>query len=109
MGEPAHDAEVGDGEDGNLGIGNGFENGHDRRYVNRLLQCPAHHRRFYTQSARSAIPLEQARSEHAATHLVELDAFEQRLEVALSKAFIALALDDLEEDRTDHVLSEDLE
>ena len=41
--------------------------------------------------------------------LVELDAFEQRLEIALAEAFVALALDDLEEDRADHVLGEDLQ
>ncbi len=46
---------------------------------------------------------------HAAPDLVELDAFEQRLEIAVAEAFIALALDDLEEDRADHILGEDLE
>jgi hypothetical protein len=44
-----------------------------------------------------------------APHLVELDRFEQSLEIALAEAFVALALDDLEEDRSDHVLGEDLE
>src|SRR5689334_12765223 len=47
--------------------------------------------------------------EDAPSHLVELDAFEQRLEIALAEAFVALALDDLEEDRADHVLREDLQ
>jgi hypothetical protein len=32
----------------------------------------------------------------------------QRLEIALAEAFVALALDDLEEDRADHILGEDL-
>src|SRR5690606_14955938 len=45
----------------------------------------------------------------AAADLVELDRFEQRLEIALAEALIALALDDLEEDRADHVLGEDLQ
>ena len=37
------------------------------------------------------------------------DAFEQRLEIAFAEALIALALDDLEEDRADGVLGEDLQ
>src|SRR5690606_41198788 len=48
-------------------------------------------------------------SEDPAPHLVALDALEQRLEVALAEAFVALALDDLEEDRADRVLGEDLQ
>src|SRR5690606_19733398 len=48
-------------------------------------------------------------SEHAAAHLVALDALEQRLEVAFAEALVALALDDLEEDRADRVLGEDLQ
>ena len=48
-------------------------------------------------------------SQHAALHLVALDALEQRLEVAFAEAFVALALDDLEEDRADRVLGEDLQ
>ncbi len=47
--------------------------------------------------------------DHAASDLIQLDAFEQGLEIAVAKAFIALALDDLEEDRADHILGEDLE
>src|ERR1044072_1182760 len=49
------------------------------------------------------------RRDHAAPHLVALQALEQRLEIALAKALIALALDDLEEDRADHVLGENLQ
>src|SRR5437763_10464761 len=45
----------------------------------------------------------------AAADLVELDRLEQGLEIALAEALIALALDDLEEDRADHILGEDLE
>src|SRR5437899_2738692 len=48
-------------------------------------------------------------SNHSAAHLVELDALEQRLEIAFAETLVALALDDLEEDRADHVLSEDLQ
>src|SRR5471032_809941 len=47
--------------------------------------------------------------QHAALDLIEFDRFEQRAEIALAEALIALALDDLEEDRTDHVLREDLQ
>src|SRR5688572_32555789 len=48
-------------------------------------------------------------SQHAAAHLVALDALEQRLEVAFAEPFVALALDDLEEDRADRILGEDLQ
>ena len=49
------------------------------------------------------------RSQHSAAHLIQLDRFEQRLEVAFAEAVVALALDDLEEDRPDDVLREDLQ
>src|SRR5690348_5122808 len=47
--------------------------------------------------------------QHPASHLVALDRFEQGLEVAFAETFVALALDDLEEDRADAVLGEDLQ
>src|SRR5690606_16987396 len=47
--------------------------------------------------------------QHAAADLVEFDALEQRLEIAFAEAFVALALDDLEEDRANHVLGEYLQ
>ena len=47
--------------------------------------------------------------QHASADLVELDALEQGLEVAFAESFVALALDDLEEDRADHFLGEDLQ
>src|SRR3954471_848069 len=49
------------------------------------------------------------RRDDAAADLVELDRFEQGLEIALAEALVALALDDLEKDRADHILREDLE
>src|SRR5437868_4322418 len=49
------------------------------------------------------------RSDHTPADLVELDALEQRLEIAFAEALVTLALDDLEEDRADHVLGEDLQ
>src|SRR5262249_10155184 len=45
----------------------------------------------------------------AAADLIELDRLEERLEVAVAEALVALALDDLEEDRAEEVLGEDLE
>src|SRR5690606_23018823 len=47
--------------------------------------------------------------QYAAFHLVAFDRLEQGLEIALSEALVALALDDLEEDRPDAVLGEDLQ
>src|SRR5205085_7425448 len=47
--------------------------------------------------------------QHAAADLVFLDRFEQRLEVALAETVVALALDELEEDRTDRVRGENLQ
>src|SRR4051794_37377049 len=43
--------------------------------------------------------------QHAAAHLVELDALEQRLEVAVAEAVVALALDELEENRAQLVVA----
>src|SRR4051812_17296069 len=40
-------------------------------------------------------------AQHAAADLVFLDRFEERLEVALAESVVALALDELEEDRPD--------
>src|SRR6185312_10113698 len=47
--------------------------------------------------------------EDAPADLVELDRLEQGTEIALAEALVAAALDDLEEDRTDHRLGEDLQ
>src|SRR5580692_9158083 len=49
------------------------------------------------------------RLEDAAGDLVLLDRLEQRLEVALAEAVVALALNELEEDRPDHGLGEHLQ
>src|SRR6186713_3040470 len=48
-------------------------------------------------------------SQHSSAHLVQLDRLEQRLEVAFAEAFVALPLDELEEDRPELVLAEDLQ
>src|SRR5215470_4572172 len=45
----------------------------------------------------------------AAAKLIALERFEQRLEVAFAEALVALALDELEEHRTEQRLREDLE
>src|ERR1700761_8963507 len=47
--------------------------------------------------------------QHAAADLVELQDLEQRLEIALAEAVIALALDEFEEDRPEDILREDLQ
>jgi ABC-type arginine/histidine transport system permease subunit len=49
------------------------------------------------------------RLQHAPPDLVQLDRLEQRPEIALAEALVALALDDLEEDRADLVLGEYLQ
>src|SRR5258708_225220 len=48
-------------------------------------------------------------SEHAAALLIELDGFEQRLKIPFAEALVALALNDLEEDRADRILAENLQ
>src|SRR6202521_504054 len=47
--------------------------------------------------------------QHAAADLVFLDRFEQRLEIAFAETVVALALDELEEDRPDGVGGENLQ
>jgi hypothetical protein len=47
--------------------------------------------------------------QHTAANLIQFNALEQSPEVALSKALVALALNDLEEDRPNHCLREDLQ
>src|SRR6516162_1285901 len=47
--------------------------------------------------------------EHASLDLIGLDALEQSLEVAFAEAVIALSLNELEEDRSDDCLGEDLQ
>src|SRR2546423_11857615 len=58
---------------------------------------------------RALTPILGRRLQYAAAHLVELHRLEQRAEVALAEALVALPLDDLEEDRADHGLGEDLQ
>src|SRR5258708_19697806 len=48
-------------------------------------------------------------SEHAGALLIELDGFEQRLKIPFAEALVALALNDLEEDRADRILAENLQ
>ncbi len=49
------------------------------------------------------------RADHAAGDLVAFDRVEQGFKVAFAEAFIALALDELEEDRAEERVGEDLE
>src|SRR5882762_5209538 len=56
-----------------------------------------------------SVPISGCRFQDAAPYLVELHRLEQRLEVALAEALVAFPLDDLEEDRADGGLGEDLQ
>src|SRR6476619_1694723 len=47
--------------------------------------------------------------QHAPANLILLDRFEQRLEISLAESIIALALDELEEDRPDRVRGKNLQ
>src|SRR2546427_13109181 len=58
---------------------------------------------------RALTPILCCRLQDAAAHLVDLHRLEQRLEVALAEALVALPLDDLEEDRADGGLGEELQ
>src|SRR5207302_4054645 len=58
---------------------------------------------------RALTPILGCRFQNAAAYLVELHRLEQRLEVALAKALVAFPLDDLEENRADGGLGEDLQ
>src|SRR6266566_6961012 len=60
----------------------------------RLLRTPSHDR---------------VRLQNAAPDLIELDRFEQSLEVAFAEPFVALALNYLEENGSDHIAREDLQ
>src|SRR5579871_6595224 len=61
------------------------------------------------EAAKGAAPNRRALSDHSAALLIELDRLEQSLEVALAETLVALSLDELEEDRSDRVLGEDLQ
>src|SRR5581483_9998133 len=65
--------------------------------------------RFISPRANARIVSRSNRLQRAAADLIELDRLEQRAEIAFAEALVALALDDLEEDRADHRLGEDLE
>ena len=47
--------------------------------------------------------------QHTSTHLVALDGFEQRLEVAFAETIVALALDEFEEHRPHQGFRENLQ
>src|SRR5688572_26320364 len=50
-----------------------------------------------------------AHLQHASPNLIFLDRFEQRLEIALAKTVVALALDEFEKDRPDRIRRKDLQ
>src|SRR5690606_22146768 len=70
---------------------------------------PRYEGRWRRPGSRWRCPCRRSTLQHAATHLLELDRFEQGLEVAFAEALVALALDELEEDRPELVLREDLQ
>src|SRR5215470_18016730 len=78
----------------------------DRRRKRRGDGCGLRSRRRTRRWLRCVIVLHL---QHAAADLVFLDRFEQRLEIALAESVIALALDELEEDRPDRVGRENLQ
>ena len=51
----------------------------------------------------------RGKSDDAAAYLLEFDGFKESLEVALAEAFVALALDDFEENRAEYIGREDLQ
>src|SRR4029077_18851638 len=57
----------------------------------------------------TSLPCRGIRIEHAAADLVELDRLEECAEIALAEALVTFALDDLEENRADHGIREDLQ
>src|SRR5574343_727008 len=74
-----------------------------------LVFCHGAHRPLRWRPVSGAVRSGLARSlEYAAPDLVQLDGLEQGLEVAVAKALVSLALDELEEDGAELVLAEDL-
>src|SRR5258708_28059990 len=63
----------------------------------------------YFAGAQRAPRLDDAVLDHAAALLMELDGFEQRLKIPFAEGLVALALNDLEEDRADRILGENLQ
>src|SRR5260221_5181645 len=77
----------------------------DRSCGSPLIQC----RRPAPGVKRAISGRRLVRVEDTAPYLVELDRFEEGAKIALPEALVALALDDLEEDRPDHRRREDLQ
>src|SRR5256885_1981820 len=57
----------------------------------------------------SNYPAKAKGSEHPAPYLVQLNRLEQGTEITLTEAFVALALDDLEKNRANDILRENLQ
>src|SRR5580692_4445987 len=74
----------------------------------RVRAKPRHHRASQRRPGGSA-GRSGGDGYDAATDLIQLDALEQGLEVAVAEPLIALALDDLKEDRPEQVFGEDLQ
>src|SRR6185312_17522144 len=74
-----------------------------------VAQCCGLRRVIHRRS--SAVPgiFAASRSDRTPGDLLRLDRLEERPEVALAEPLVSLALDDLEENRPDHGLGEDLQ
>src|SRR5690606_13648470 len=59
--------------------------------------------------ARPLSAVRRSPSEDPSPNLIQFDGFEKRLEVAFAEALVAFALNNFEEDRSDHVLRENLQ
>src|SRR5258708_26732210 len=55
------------------------------------------------------LPRRRRIAQHAGADLIALHGFEERFEIAFAKAFVALALNDLEKDRSDQRGGENLQ
>src|SRR5690606_23668174 len=62
-----------------------------------------------SHSCQRARPSARQSLDDSPTHLIQLNGLEERLEITFTETFVAFALNDLEEDRTDDVLREDLQ
>src|SRR5215471_18201467 len=76
-----------------------------------LGQSRARSVRHFTSPRQATLPTHIAlrRRKNTAADLVLLDRLEQRLEISLAEAVVALSLDEFEEDRANHGLGEDLQ
>lgn len=88
------------------------EQARSHKKIQRLARLRVEAPRVSKGGSQSYKPRNQAKSirrQHPTPHLVALDGFEQRLEVALAEAVVALALDELKKHRSHQGFREDLQ